>query len=165
MGDITIRTGDVSATIAALEKIKKNVDGATRDATQRTGEALQSAARANFHGVHGPGYWHGGGDSPNTVSGHLQGSIIFLNPVIGGGGYYSTKIGPTAIYSRVIELGARISHKEASILAWFDAQSGHLTTKYAVTIPPYPYFIPASRDLPPKMHAIFATAWSGAISG
>ena len=166
MGDITVKIDGVSAVIARLEEIKRNIDSATRDGTQRAGETLQRDARANFQGVHGPGYHHGGGDRPNTVSGHLQGSIIFLNPVLSDGpGSYQTRIGPTAVYGRLIELGGTISPKAAGYLSWFDSQMGVRRFTKEVTVPPYPYFRPAWDTLAPKMERIFATAWTGAWNG
>lgn len=162
---ITIRSEGTARITAAIERIKKQLDIATRDATKEAGEALQAAARRNFHGYHAFGYHHLGGDSPNTVSGDLQASIQFLTPVLSeGSARYSTKIGPTAIYGRVIELGATITPKEAKMLSWFDAQMGLRRFEDEVTIPPRPYFRPAVEDLPPRMTQIFYDAWSEALT-
>lgn len=165
MADITITIDGVSDVVAALEIIKAKVDRATYVATDTSGRLLQSDARHNFQGAHAPGFHHIGGDKPNTVSGHLQGSIRFLTPTIKiGPGEYSNRSGPTAIYSRVIELGARIDAKTAKYLHWFDAQMGVDRFKKSVVIPPYPYFIPARMSLAPKMQSIFYSNWSDAWS-
>ena len=166
MGDIQIRIENVSAVIAALEGIKKKLDPATRKATQQSGDELRRAARSNFVGWHAPGIHHVGGDQPNRVSGDLQQSIIALTPVSPmGPAKYQTRIGPTAIYSRVIELGAHITPKEAKMLSWFDAEMGVRRYEKGVTIPPRPFFTPAALSLAPKMRAIFVTAWKDAIDG
>ena len=165
MGDMTVRIEGVGALIAALEAKKAAIDRATYEATDTSGRLLQSDARRNFSGAHAPGFWHTGGNQPNTVTGDLQASIRFLTPTIKEGpGKYSNRSGPTAIYGRVIELGAHIDAKTAKYLHWFDVQMGVDRYKKSVDIPPRPYFTPSRMALPPKMQSIFYSAWSGAWS-
>lgn len=166
VGNITVKFEGLSPLIAAIEAIKPRLDAATREATKETGNTLERDARANFEGTHAPGFWHVGGDKPNTVSGNLQQSIIFLQPVTPQGpGRFATRIGPTSIYSRVIELGAHIDAKTTEYLHWFDAQYGVDRYKKSVDIPPRPFFTPARMTLGPKMEAIFYTAWKEAWHG
>lgn len=164
MGNITVSFDGVSSLIAAIEAIKPRIDAATRAATKETGNRLQTDARANFSGSHAPGWHHVGGDKPNTVSGHLQQSIMFLRPVTQTApGRYTTKIGPTAIYSRVIELGDTIHGNP--LLAWWDAQEARWQRRHQVTVPPRPFFTPARMSLAPKMESIFYAAWREAWHG
>lgn len=167
MAEITVRIGGLSPLIAAIERVKQQIDAATRDATEESADMLQRDARANFLGSHAPGWHHvGAGDRPNEVSGDLQRSIRFLTPTVQvGPATYMNRSGPTMVYSRVIELGARITPKEAKMLSWFDAQMGVQRFESGVTIPPRPYFAPARNSLPPKMYEIFKTKWSGALHG
>lgn len=163
--DITVKPRDISPILARIEEIKEKLKVATYEATKDSGDALQAAARRNFQGTHAPGFHRVGGDRPNTVTGHLAESIIFLQPVVAvGNAKYQTRIGPTAIYSRVIELGAHIDAKTAQYLHWFDAQMGVDRYKKSVDIPPYPYFRPAVEGMPLKMAAIFESAWREALS-
>lgn len=165
MADITVRIEGVSALIAALEAKRVAVDRATFVATDQSGRLLQNDARRNFQGSHAPGFYHVGGDQPNTVTGNLQNSIQYLTPTHKEGlGTYSNRSGPQMVYSRVIEIGAHITPKVARLLAWFDAEAGHVRTMHEATIPPRPYFSPARFSLPPKMQSIFYSNWSNAWS-
>ncbi len=165
MSDITITIDGLSELLASLEAIKARVDTATRYATRDSGKQLQSDARHNFSGSHAPGFWHTGGNQPNTVTGNLQASILSTPVVQQGRAKYATRVAPHAIYSRVIEFGAHIDVKTAKYLHWFDAQFQVDRYKKSVDIPPYPYFRPARMTLPPKMEQIFALAWRGAWHG
>ena len=164
MADIEIKVNDgsVAELIAAIEEIKAKVDSATKSATEKSAQYLQARAVANFHGAHPVGFHHVGGDKPNTVTGFLQRSIIY-SPVVGGNGVYTTTEGPTAIYSRVIELGAHITHQEAAYLSWFDAQMGVRRFVKDVNIPPRPYFTPAYESLITHIEPIFATELAAAL--
>lgn len=161
--DIKVNKRSVTDLITALEEIKVKVDLATRRATEKSAQYLQARAVANFHGAHPVGWHHEGGNSPNTVTGFLQRSIIY-SPITGSGGRYTTHEGPTAIYSRVIELGATITHQEAAYLSWFDAQMGVRRFVKEVTIPPRPYFTPAVTSLAARMPGIFATELEAALN-
>ena len=157
----------VSEAITALERIKSKVDEATLKATVTSGQILQRAAVDNFHGSHAPGEWHIGGSAPNTVSGNLQRSIKSWPPVSMGPAHYSVQVNPTAIYSRVIELGAHISAKHAEFLSWVGRRADGtwgLIQKRSVTIGPHPYLRPAVESMPPKMEQIFGDAWGDAWS-
>ena len=162
--DITASV-DQSSLVAILAKvgeIKDKIDAATYEATKKSAEYLQSRAVHNFEGGHPYGFHHVGGAAPNTVSGFLQRSIIY-KPITGAAGVYTTHEGPTAIYARVIELGAHITPTEKKYLSWFDAQYGVQRYEKEVTIPPHPYFIPAYRSLAERMDGIFYTALSTAL--
>lgn len=164
MGTIRVNTIGVSATVEALEAYKARVSIATREATKASADALQRSARANFHGYHSPGFHHVGGSAPNIVTGNLQKSIVSSPVVQTGVGRFATRVGPTAIYSRVIELGGYITPKEKRYLSWFDAQVGVQRFEKGVSIPPHPFFVPAAEAMPPKMYEIFLEAWTEAVT-
>lgn len=162
MGDINISFDGVSAIVAELEALKSRMNRATEDATTKTGDRLRHTAILNFHGSHPPGFHHVGGDAPNIVSGNLAWSIVAPPSVNVGTGRYMTRVGPTAIYARVIEFGAHITPKERQYLSWFDAQVGTRRYLKEVNIPPHPYFTPAYEETPPQMRQIFSSAWERA---
>src|ERR1022692_1044617 len=159
-GDITVEITGVSDVVRALESMKLRIDAATRQATVKSGQTLQSKAVSNFRGTHAPGEWHVGGDSPNTVTGNLQRSITAWPVVHQGIGRYSIQVNPTAIYSRVIELGATITPKDKEFLSWIgvraDGSVGRIY-KREVTVPPYPYFRPATKSTTLVMRTIYSS--------
>lgn len=165
MGEITVRIDGLGPLLASLEAVRSKMDVATHYATRTSGKQLQSDARHNFVGSHAPGWHHVGGANPNTVTGNLQASILSTPVVQTAPGRYSTRVGPHAIYSRVIEFGAVITPKAAKFLSWFDAQEGRQQFHKSVVIPGRPYFTPAYATMPYKMETIFALAWKQAWNG
>ena len=163
-GDITIKIEGVGDVINALEAMKARLDVATRAATVKSGQTLQSKAVGNFEGTHAPGMPHQGGSKPNTVTGNLQRSIIAWPVVRQGIARYSVQINPTAIYSRIIELGGTITPKEKRYLSWI-SDTGKRVYRKQVTLRGWPYLAPATRDTAAVMNNIFESYWSGALHG
>ena len=165
---IEIKIEGVSAVVTAIEALKSRLDIATRVATTKSGQTLQSKAVSNFRGTHTRVEHHLGGDSPNTVTGNLQRSIITRPTIHIGPGRYQSVVTPTAIYSRVIELGATITPTEKEYLSWIgiraDGSLGRIYKK-SVVVPPYPYFIPAYRSTALVMRNIYSTYWGAAFNG
>lgn len=163
MGDITITISGAPALLAELQAIKGRLNNAVQDATTRTGQRLRQDAILHFHGSHPPGFHHVGGDAPNVVSGNLAWSIVAPPSVNIGAGRYTTRVAPTAIYSRVIEFGAVIHPVDRKYLHWFDAQYGVGRFRKEVRIPPHPFFTPARAELPPQARQIFSSALERAL--
>lgn len=164
---ITVNIEGVSDAIAALQHLKDKVRDATYSATYLAGTELKETAQRNFIGTHAPGAWHIGGSAPNTVSGDLKRSIRAWPVVSQGPARYMVQVNPTLIYSRVIELGGRISHEHAEFLSWIGQRangSWGLIQKRTVTIRPHPYLRPATESMPPKMQVIYGNAWKRAWS-
>lgn len=82
-------------------------DNAVREAVAKSAALTVKDAQANFEGSHKKGQPHVGGTKPNVVTGNLRRSIIMQPIVRTGLASYSTSVGPTAIYSRAVELGLR----------------------------------------------------------
>lgn len=71
----------------------------------QSGALVVRLAQENFEGSHKKGEPHQGGDRPNIVTGYARRSIM-MNPIIKTGlSAFNTKVGPTAIYGRRLELG------------------------------------------------------------
>ena len=163
MGNIHITFSGLSAIIAEIEALKGRIDTATRDATTKSGDRLKIDAILHFHGQHAPGAWHVGGDAPNFVSGYLASTIAAPPSVNTGTARYETQVGPTAIYSRVIEFGyVHLTPKDKQYLSWFDTQYGVRRYRKYVDIPPHPFFTPAFLEMPPQMTRIFHDYWERA---
>jgi hypothetical protein len=77
----------------------------------------------------------------------LRRSITVEGPRAIGGGTYEAKIGPTAVYGRIQELGGPI---------WTGAQ-----------LPPRPYLAPTVNALitSGRLRDVYVTAWGTAFSG
>lgn len=124
----------------ALAGMVATADAATRGAVASGAAAIETAAKSNFEGHHAKGKPHQGGSLPNVVSGNLRRSIK-TDPIQSLGlATYATKVGPTAVYGRAIELGLRQNP--------------------AVS---YPYFGPAFAAVQPKLAGIFQAAWRTAL--
>ncbi len=103
--------------VAALEAMDARASLACRNTVRDGAQMIQRQARMNATGRPGP----------RVRTGTLRRSITIKYPHRGGGGLYEAQIGPTAIYSRRIELG-------------FDGTDSIGRTYHQ---PPYPYFRPA----------------------
>ena len=147
MAFITVNIEGVSDAIAALEHMKTKVIVATRQATERSGSVLQATAVGEFNN----------GTAPNTRTGFLQRSIIAWPVVQQGPATYMVQVNPTAIYSRIQELGGTITPKERQYLSW--VTDGRRYFKKSVTLRPRPYLRPATESMVTKMPPIFYEAW------
>ena len=157
MAGITVKIEGVSEAIATLDKIKAKVSLATREATERSGSVLQAQAVSEFN--------HG--TAPHTRTGNLQRSIRTWPVVQEGAARYRVQVNPTAIYSRIQELGGTITPKEKEFLSWIgvraDGTVGRIF-KRSVTLRPRPYLRPALESMGPKMDIVYGTAWRSAWS-
>src|ERR1017187_275061 len=157
MAGIHVEIEGVSEAISALEKLKAKVTLATREATAKSGSVLQATAVAEFN--------HG--DAPHTRTGNLQRSIRTWPVVQEGPARYRVQVNPTAIYSRIQELGGTITPKEKDFLSWIgvraDGTVGRIY-KRSVTLRPRPYLRPATESMGPKMEIVYGTAWRSAWS-
>lgn len=163
MGDISFTIKGISPLLAELDAVKNRIADATQRATTQTGQQLRTLAILHMHGSHPPGFHHVGGDAPNVVSGWLAESIIDPPAVAVGTGRYTTRVAPTAIYSRVIEFGAHITPTDRKYLSWFDAQYGVRRFRKEVNIPPHSFFRPARDEMPPKMRQIYVRRLTEAL--
>lgn len=123
----------------ALSSLVDKIDKETFAATTELASILEREAKSNFEGSHRKGQPHQGGSRPNVVTGHLRRSIQRESVQRLGAGYYMTRVYPTAIYGRAIELG-RAGHNSA-----------------------YPYFGPALKTTRERAHAVLIKHWGGAL--
>lgn len=150
-GEIKITINGLSDLTSALDAVKARLDIATRQATIEAAQRLQSNAVSNFNVA----------PAPTTRTGNLQRSIKSSPVMQQGIGKYTIKVGPTAIYARIIELGGTITPKEAKMLSWISG--GKRVFAHSVTIRPHPYFEPAYVRTVGQLRPIFESAWRKAL--
>ena len=90
---------------AALDEAAKNVDKASSAALLELAALAETKAKGNFSGSHQRGQPHVGGQLPNVVTGNLRRSITRTPVQRMGPGDYMTRVFPSAVYARAVELG------------------------------------------------------------
>lgn len=83
------------------------------------------------------------GQPPSLASGNLRRSITVTGPATVGPAMWEARVGPTAVYGRIQELGGWTGH------------SSHL--------PPRPYLAPALEGSRAEIRNIFREAWRKAL--
>lgn len=128
---------------AAFVKVGAEVDQATRETVQTATKQFLSDAKGGFEGAHKRGEPHVGGHKPNIVTGNLRRSILASPIDHVGMGEYRTKVSPSMVYARRVELG-------------FEGPDS-LGRNYHQ--PPYAYMGPALDKLHDTLPALMATNW------
>lgn len=133
----------------ALDLAEQRIRAATRKATSEGIRLATRTAHAQLSRYsHAPGTPTSAppGGPPARISGTLRGSLNPTGPVPTGGGFIG-RLGPTAAYSRVQELGGATGR-------------GHATT-----LPARPYMRPTYDRLISEgtLQAVFAQAWGRAL--
>jgi len=165
MANIKVKINGISDLTSAIDRIKSQIDEATKLATIQSGTKVQAYAVSAFNTP----------PAPNTRTGNLQRSIK-SDPVVHQGiGRYSITVGPRAVYARIQELGGDIEERRAGWLAVksgyakspgqfikrnFNYPGSHLDI---VTIKPHPYFTPSFLRVRGQMRGMFSTAWGKAL--
>lgn len=128
---------------AALRKVAAGADEAARTAITQTAALVEKRAKENFVGAHTKRQAHVGGDKPNVVTGTARRGIRSGKVERHSLADYSLQVGPTARYSRRLELG------------WTDDDGtrGHQVTRA------FPFFTPAVKDTGPEAREIAASTW------
>jgi HK97 gp10 family phage protein len=130
---------------AAFTKVSADADTAARSIVAKGAAVVEAAAKANFQGSHKRGEPHVGGSKPNVVTGTLRRSIR-TDPIVRYGlGEYGTRVAPSTVYARRVELGYPGGGKGAG--------RGHGHTN------PHPYFTPAVDSTRPQLEALAAAEW------
>lgn len=124
---------------AALTRTVERASAEARAAVAEAAGELEKAAKQNASGRPGP----------NVVTGTLRRSITHDPITPWGVGGWQTKVGPTVIYGRRIELGF---HGVDSIGRNYNQG-------------PFPYFAPAFESVRTRIPAIYAKHWAAALSG
>lgn len=144
-----IRIDGVREAIAALSRIELRLDAATLAATRAAAHQIEARTKKKLTTYsHRPGEPTPSptGSPPALVTGTLRRSVKVTGPKWSGKGWQA-EIGPTAVYSRIQELGG--------------------VTGRGSTLPPRPYLTPAFRELVANgdLGRTFRTAWRAAITG
>lgn len=144
---VNVHGGDQLA--AALDQMARRVRSATRAATK---DGIRLVKRRAF--VQLSRYSHlpntptpsPPGQPPARITGHLRGGLSPTGPYPTGAGF-GGKLGPTAVYSRIQELGGQ-------------AGRGH-----SVTLPPRPYMRPTHQQMiaDGSLRRVYIGAWRRAL--
>lgn len=121
----------------ALRNIETNLDRASSAALVELAALAESKAKGNFQGSHAKGQPHVGGAMPNVVSGNLRRSIQRTAVLRTGPGDYMTRVFPSTVYARAVELGNPRTGSRA-----------------------FPYFAPAMKVVRANANDILSRAWS-----
>lgn len=129
--------------MARLSAMTAQASAAAKVAAVGAASIVEAKAKANFEGSHSKGKPHVGGDKPNVVTGTARRSIV-TDPVESVAlGEFLTRVGPTVVYGRRLELG-------------WPGSSGrsHQHTRA------FPYFDPAVADTQPEVAEFAAQTWA-----
>jgi hypothetical protein len=132
---------------AALDALELRVVSATRRATKDGLTLLERRTHGRLSRYYHPPRTptpSPPGEPPARITGHLRGSLSPTGPVPTGSGF-SGQLGPTAVYSRIQELGGRAGRN------------------HSVTLPPRPYLAPTVRDAHDDLRRLYVEAWSRAM--
>lgn len=137
----------MSAFIATLKGASTAVDLATKAATATAAHLVEAQIKTNLaRSSHPKGTPTPSrpGSPPALVSGRLRGSVRVDGPTKLAAGTWQARIGPTAVYGRVQELGGG-----------------------PVPLPSRPYVKPAMADLQSsgQIGAVYRATWLTAIKG
>jgi hypothetical protein len=121
----------------ALNEAEKNIDKASAAALLELGALAESKAKGGFSGSHARGQPHTGGPQPNVVTGNLRRSITRTAVQRTGPGEYMTRVYPSTVYARAVELGNPRTGARA-----------------------FPYFGPAMKVVRANANDILIRAWS-----
>lgn len=75
------------------------------------------------------------------------------------------KVGPTAIYGKIQEVGGTIKPTKAKMLTWTDPESGELRSAFSVTLPARPYLRPAMDEHADEIEEAVAAQVKRGIEG
>lgn len=137
----------INEAIAAIEKQINQAQQASVEIVAETAALVENTAKKNFEGSHAKGAPHVGGDKPNVVSGSLRRSIRHSPIVRDGATGAMTRVGPTMVYGRRVELGF----------------VGTDSAGRSYNQPPYPYFTPAVKATQAASQEIARRRWARAM--
>lgn len=132
--------------LRALDKLRADFDAAARKGANAAAHAVESRTKAKLttsthrRGTPTPSR---PGQPPSLVTGTGRRSVKVIPAVPAGAGAWEAKVGPTAVYMRIQELG------------------GATGRRHATTLPPRPYLEPSVRELVAsgELWAAFRSGW------
>lgn len=138
--------------IAALDALRARIHAETAEIVQQG--ALEVQRRAKVNASHRPG--------PEIVTGRLVGSIKTTPVVEIAPGVFTSSTFPTAIYSRIQELGGTVRPVHAAAL-YLQRNGEIFATAQEVTLPPRPYLRPAGEEVAAELPATLEERLSAVI--
>ena len=157
----TWKIDGIATDIKILEAIQDAVHRATQVAMIAGGEIVVKAARLQFNGQHPRGTPRSvGGNRPQSISENLKNSIRIFSTIEIEPGTWETRVGPTMIYARRVELGfSGVDSLGRDFKPHVDSE-GRLTTGGR----PYPYLRPALNEARPVINRLIENEWKKALS-
>ena len=146
MTKVTIKI-DAAAFMADIDALIAAVDTATREAVVLGAQVIEKTSKESFGPAHRKGTPKTS-DKPQSVTGTLRRSIHMTEVTALGGGTWQSKVAPTVIYGRRIELGF----------------SGTDSLGRRYNQPPYPYMQPGLDKAHDSLSDIFEATWGAAIA-
>lgn len=131
----------------AMADMVARVEASTREMVAKAAADVEASVKKEFSGSHGRNEPHVGGSQPNVVTGNLRRSVTTDPITKGGPGIYSTRVYPTMVYARRIELGF----------------SGADALGRIYNQPAFPYFGPGVRKALVRIFDIAETGWGEAL--
>lgn len=132
---------------AAFTRLSAGADATALSIVTKAAANVEAKAKANFEGAHRRGEPHVGPSPgpPNIVTGTLRRSITHDRISRTGPYSYGTRVGPTTIYARRVELGG--------------------TDSRGRTTRPFPYFEPAVRAAQAEFAGLVTAEWARFVHG
>lgn len=149
MASFHVETSGLAESRAALKVKVRAVNAATRTATRQAKNHLDREVkntlrrRSHRRGTPTPSP---AGEPPAKISGNLARTVRSRGPRMLRRGVWEAEIGPTAVYSRIQELG------------------GHTGRGHRTHLPPRPYMKPTTRAQLARLHEFYRRAWREAIA-
>lgn len=132
---------------AALRAIATRAQHANRNTVRDVGFAIEAEAKRQLttsSHTRDTATPSSPGEPPSLVSGNLRRSVLTRGPT-GSGPAATISVGPTAIYSRIQELGGTAGH--------------------GAQLPARPYLTPAAEHVMGQVMGIAARNWAGVVGG
>lgn len=145
---------DVDGFGRSVDALVLAVKEATEQASIYAAGEVVKAAQRQFNGQHPPGTPRTvGGNRPQSITGDLSRSIHMINPPSETtSGVYQTRVAPTMVYARRIELGFIGTDNAGRVFAGPRNPAA------------YPYLEPGLLRARPTINAIFESMWNSAMS-
>lgn len=153
---------------AQFDELAARVNAATDAAVDDVLEFIDDATTAALSLLEHPPFTptpSAPGEPPARIGGALAASMEPTRDP-GGDGVYSGRIGPTAVYARIQELGGTIVPRGHPYLSWLTLGDDGLMRRvfaHEVTLPPRPYLKPTVENSKDAVRDIFKTAWDDAL--
>jgi hypothetical protein len=157
--------------LGSIDRLIAAVDNASHAGVVKAGHLVEANAKASF----GPEHSKGSPKSAQrvqSISGDLRRSIRITETFKDGGTIWKTRVAPSMIYGRRIELGffgtvgasSVRQHERRTPSGGVTIVKAHDRAPYSVYQVPYPFLKPGLLKSEPSFNAIMRGAWAAALA-